>query len=93
MGEPVSVPLWLFLAIVAFALWSLLDRLVYDPQVVAAANVPHEVAMAEVRRYAPEIVPTFNAYVYFRIGYSLARTAAPGSPSTRPCGSGSASSA
>ena len=27
MGEPVSVPLWLFLAIVAFALWSLLDRL------------------------------------------------------------------
>ena len=27
MGEPVSVPLWLFLAIAAFALWSLLDRL------------------------------------------------------------------
>ena len=27
MGEPVSVPLWLFLAISAFALWSLLDRL------------------------------------------------------------------
>src|SRR4051794_5277647 len=27
MGAPVSVPLWLFLAIVAFALWSLLDRL------------------------------------------------------------------
>jgi len=38
MGEAVSVPLWLFLAIAAFALWSLLDRLVYDPQVVAAAN-------------------------------------------------------
>ena len=27
MGEPVTVPLWLFLPIVAFALWSLLDRL------------------------------------------------------------------
>ena len=27
MGEPVSVPLWLFVAIAAFALWSLLDRL------------------------------------------------------------------
>ena len=126
MGEPVSVPLWLFLAIVAFALWSLLDRLlipsgrwflrrrlnrlidrvnrrldveikpfqltkrqvlidrlVYDPQVVAAANehartanLPREVAMAEVHRYAREIVPTFNAYIYFRIGYSLARTVA-----------------
>ncbi len=126
MGEPVSVPLWLFLAIAAFALWSLLDRLllpsvrwflrrrlnrlidrvnrrldveikpfqltkrqvlidrlVYDPQVVAAANeharaanLPREVAMAEVQRYAREIVPTFNAYIYFRIGYSLARAVA-----------------
>ena len=27
MGEPVTVPLWLFVAILAFALWSLLDRL------------------------------------------------------------------
>ena len=27
MGEPVTVPLWLFVAIVIFALWSLLDRL------------------------------------------------------------------
>ena len=32
--------------------------------------------MAEVQRYAREIVPTFNAYIYFRIGYSLARTVA-----------------
>ena len=126
MGEPVSVPLWLFLPIAAFALWSLLDRLlipsgrwilrrrlnrlidnvnrrldiqirpfqltkrqvlidrlVYDPQVVAAANeharannVPREVAMNEVYRYAREIVPTFNAYVYFRVGYSVARAIA-----------------
>jgi glycerol-3-phosphate O-acyltransferase len=126
MGEPVTVPLWLFVAIVVFALWSLIDRLlipsgrwfvrrrlnrlidrvnqklaveikpfqltkrqvlidrlVYDPQVVAAANdharatnVPREVAMIEVRRYAREIVPTFNAYIYFRVGYSIARAVA-----------------
>jgi glycerol-3-phosphate O-acyltransferase len=61
----------------------LIDRLVYDPQVVAAANdharatnVPREVAMVEVRRYAREIVPTFNAYIYFRVGYSIARAIA-----------------
>src|SRR3954454_19697661 len=126
MSEPVAVPLWLFVAIAAFALWSLLDRLlipsgrwllrrrlnrlidtvnrrldveikpfqltkrqvlidrlVYDPQVVAAANeharaanLPREVAMAEVQRYAREIVPTFNAYIYFRMGYALARALA-----------------
>lgn len=126
MSEPVAVPLWLFLAITAFALWSLvdrllvpsarwllrrrlnrlidtvnrrlaveirpfqltkrqvlIDRLVYDPQVVEAANeharanhLPRDVAMAEVRRYAREIVPAFNAYVYFRIGYALARALA-----------------
>ena len=61
----------------------LIDRLVYDPQVVAAANeharaanLPREAAMAEVQRYAREIVPTFNAYVYFRVGYSIARAVA-----------------
>jgi glycerol-3-phosphate O-acyltransferase len=126
MSEPVAVPLWLFLAIAAFALWSLvdrllvpsvrwllrrrlnrlidsvnrrlaveikpfqltkrqvlIDRLVYDPQVVEAVNeharanhLPRDVAMAEVHRYAREIVPAFNAYVYFRIGYALARALA-----------------
>src|ERR1700754_1028322 len=126
MGEPVTVPLWLLLAIAAFAAWSLIDRLlipsvrcllprrlnrlidsvnrrldveikpfqltkrqvlidrlVYDPSVVEAANdyarasnLPRDVAMAEVRRYAREIVPSFNAYIYFRIGYALARALA-----------------
>lgn len=126
MSEPVTVPLWLFLPIAAFALWSLLDRLlipsgrwllrrrlnrlidsvnrrldveikpfqltkrqvlidrlVYDPQVVAAANeharannLPREVAMTEVYRYVREIVPAFNAYIYFRVGYSIARAIA-----------------
>jgi glycerol-3-phosphate O-acyltransferase len=58
----------------------LIDRLIYDPQVVQAAgeyaveqNIPREAAMAEVHRYAHEIVPAFNAYIYFRIGYALAR--------------------
>jgi len=41
-----------------------------------ATNVPREVAMVEVRRYAREIVPTFNAYIYFRVGYSIARAIA-----------------
>ena len=61
----------------------LIDRLVYDPQVVAAAddyaranNVPREVAMTEVQRYAREIVPAFNAYIYFRVGYWIARAVA-----------------
>jgi glycerol-3-phosphate O-acyltransferase len=42
----------------------------------ASPNLPREIAMAEVQRYAREIVPTFNAYIYFRIGYSLARAVA-----------------
>jgi glycerol-3-phosphate O-acyltransferase len=61
----------------------LIDRLLYDPQVQAAAeadaregDMPREVAMAKVARYAREIVPAFNAYVYFRFGYWLARTLA-----------------
>src|SRR5262245_59139393 len=123
MHEPIAVPMWLFVPIAAFALWSLLDRLlipsarwflrrrvnrlidrvnqhlqveirpfqltkrqvlidrlIYDPQVVGAANeqaeatkAPREVVMHRVRRYAGEIVPAFNAYFYFRIGYLLAR--------------------
>jgi glycerol-3-phosphate O-acyltransferase len=61
----------------------LIDRLLYDPQVLEAAaaharerQMPREVVMEQVRRYAREIVPAFNAYVYFRIGYGLARNLA-----------------
>jgi glycerol-3-phosphate O-acyltransferase len=61
----------------------LIDRLMYDPQVLETAvacaradNVPRDVVMAEVERYAREIVPSFNAYAYFRIGYWLARKTA-----------------
>ena len=58
----------------------LIDRLIYDPEVVAAveeearsAGTPREVLIRQVERYAREIVPSFNAYLYFRIGYHLAR--------------------
>jgi len=61
----------------------LIDRLIYDPQVLEAAEahareeeMPREVAMERVTRYAREIVPAFNAYVYFRFGYWLARNVA-----------------
>ena len=53
----------------------LIDRLVYDPGVIEAVqekakelNCPREVVQAEVVSYAKEIVPSFNAYLYFRIG-------------------------
>lgn len=62
---------------------ALVDLLAYDAKVVEAAHAhaaetgqPREVVMAEVRAYAEEIVPAFNAYVYFRIGYWLARRVA-----------------
>ena len=35
--------------------------------------MPREVAMEKVRRYAREIVPSFSAYAYFRIGTRIAR--------------------
>jgi glycerol-3-phosphate O-acyltransferase len=58
----------------------LIDRLMYDPQVMEAAEaygqseeMPREVVLGKVERYAKEIVPSFNAYIYFRFGYWLAR--------------------
>jgi glycerol-3-phosphate O-acyltransferase len=74
----------------------LIDRLAYDPKVLEAMqayaaenNMPREVAQAEVLKYAREIVPAFNAYIYFRVGYWLAERlarlmyrCASGSPTT-----------
>ena len=61
----------------------LIDRLIYDPAVLEAAGararergVPRDLTMAEVERFAKEIVPSFNAYAYFRVGYWLARRTA-----------------
>lgn len=61
----------------------LIDRLLYDPEVQESAeafaraeDMPRQVVMERVAVYAREIVPSFNAYAYFRIGYSLARNVA-----------------
>jgi glycerol-3-phosphate O-acyltransferase len=59
---------------------ALIDRLIFDDKVQAAAKafadargMPREVAADQVQRYAREIVPAFNAYVYFRIGYWIGK--------------------
>ncbi|MCP4494036.1 MAG: glycerol-3-phosphate acyltransferase [Gammaproteobacteria bacterium] len=59
---------------------ALVDKLVYDDKVVEAMNayaaehnMPQEVAQAKVLKYAREIAPSFNAYIYFRFGYWLAK--------------------
>ena len=59
---------------------ALVEQLVYDEKVMEAMkayaaehNMPKEVAQAKVTEYAREIAPTFNAYVYFRFGYWLAK--------------------
>ena len=59
---------------------ALVDQLIYDDKVVEAMNayaiehnMPKEVAQAKVQKYAQEIAPSFNAYIYFRFGYWLAK--------------------
>ena len=61
----------------------LIDRLTYDPEVMESVDaesresgVPREVLIRNVDRYAREIVPSFNAFIYFRLGYHLARRTA-----------------
>ena len=58
----------------------LIDRLLYDEKVqhavgtyATAENMPRAVAMARAQSYAREIVPAFNAYFYFRVGYWIGR--------------------
>ena len=59
---------------------ALIDRLIFDDKVQQATQafadergMPREVALDQVQRYAREIVPAFNAYVYFRVGYWLGK--------------------
>lgn len=61
----------------------LIDRLTYDPRVMEAVDaharergMPRELVVARVERYAREIVPAFNAYLYFRVGYWIGRRVA-----------------
>lgn len=58
----------------------LVDRLTYDPEVLEAVRQhceetgkPWDAALAEVERYAREIIPAFNAWIYFRWGVRLSR--------------------
>ncbi len=62
---------------------ALVDRLLLDARVLEAAEthareqgLRSEDVLERVRRYAEEIVPAFNAYIYFRWGYRIARAAA-----------------
>src|SRR5215213_5453101 len=62
---------------------ALIHRLVTDPKVQESAErfcaeqkIPYEKAMRRVETYAREIVPRFNAYLYFRVGYWIGRTVA-----------------
>ena len=57
---------------------ALIDGLTHDPGLLEAAEayagengIPVAVAMDRVERYAREIVPSFNAFLYFRIGIPL----------------------
>ncbi len=58
-------------------LW--IDRIISDPQVIdaiekaVANNGSREQALLEAKRLATQIVPTFNALLYFRIGNWIAR--------------------
>ena len=57
-----------------------IDRLFHDPAVQLAAqnwrnenNVSDQEVKQKIDRYAREIVPSFNAYLYFRLGYRCAK--------------------
>ncbi len=61
----------------------LIDRLIYDTRIIEAAkaysrehDVPNEVAMEKVQRFSREIVPSFNAYFYFRLANWLNKSLA-----------------
>lgn len=123
MSGQITIALWLFLLLLAIAVWAvldrvlipstrwflrrrinrvideistrldiqikpfqltkrqvLIDRLVYDPKVIEAVqqeaikrDCPREIVQSEVITYAKEIVPSFNAYLYFRFGYWLSK--------------------
>jgi len=62
---------------------ALIHRLTTDPKVLQAAErfarehaVPLPRVLKQVDRYAREIVPAFNAYLYFRIAYWIGRSVA-----------------
>lgn len=61
----------------------MIEQLTFDQEVLALIDqlaqqeaVPREVLQQRVRHYAREIVPSFNAYIYYQIGYWLAKKVA-----------------
>ena len=59
---------------------TLIELLIHDPRVMesverraAESGVPRANVAREVERYAREIVPSFNPWLYFQVGYYLAR--------------------
>ena len=59
---------------------ALIDRLVFDEKVLEAVKqtalekrMPTSVAQDKARKYANEIAPAFNAYMYFRFGYWISK--------------------
>ena len=59
---------------------SLIDQLMYDPQIIAAAEEesttsgePVQVVMKKAERYAREIVPSFSPLAYFGVGTRLTK--------------------
>jgi len=59
---------------------ALIDQLVFDEKVIDAIKeyadenkMSHTIAQDKAREYATEIIPAFNAYIYFRVGYWLAK--------------------
>ena len=62
---------------------ALLERLEHDALIARAVTTwsaehdePENRVRIRVRAYADEIVPAFNAWIYFRLGYALARRVA-----------------
>jgi glycerol-3-phosphate O-acyltransferase len=58
----------------------LIEQLMFDPEVLKAvedearaSGEPKSLVHARARRYAREIIPSFSAYAYFRVGASLAK--------------------
>ena len=59
----------------------LIDQLIFDQEVLALLekmaredDIPRQVLQQRVRTFAREIVPAFNAYVYYRVFYWLAKS-------------------
>jgi len=58
----------------------LIDQLMFDREIIAIIeeqaqrdNIPRDVLQQKVKSYAREIVPSFNAYIYYQVFYWLAK--------------------